>query len=107
MVRLGAAFSGAYHKGCLLHLSSSSRPPLSRELNILAKAREDREDSEESGLEDAEADAPQGWQAQANPCSSDRGMVKVSALRGLGSRRSLLSFLEIVDKSITPLPRDC
>ena len=38
-------------------LSSSERP---RELNILAKRREDREGSEESGLEDAEADAPQG-----------------------------------------------
>ena len=41
--------------------SSSARPPLSSELNLLAKAREDREDSEESGLEGAEADAPQGW----------------------------------------------
>ena len=44
-----------------LDLSSSARPPLSCELNILVKAREDREDREESGLEDAEADGPQGW----------------------------------------------
>ena len=34
---------------------------MSSELNILAKAREDREDSEESGLEEAEANAPHGW----------------------------------------------
>ena len=43
------------------HPSSSERQPLSSKLNILAKGREDREDSEKSGLEDAETDAPQGW----------------------------------------------
>ena len=75
--------------------SSSARPPLSSELNILAKAREDREDSEESGLEDAEADAPHGWSRhrQTN-CSSDQGMskggcatVRVSARQVCGRRR--------------------
>ena len=85
--------------------SSSSRPPLSSELNILAKAREDREDSEESGLEDAEADAPQGWPGTGKPMLVGSGYVERRLCDGgLCSRRSLLSFLEIVDKSITPLP---
>ena len=48
-------------------LSSSERPPLSSELNIHAKGREDGEDSEELGLDDAEADAPQGWPGTSKP----------------------------------------
>ena len=47
--------------------SSSERPPLSSGLNILAKAREDRENSEESGLAEAEANAPHGWQGTGKP----------------------------------------
>ena len=64
--------------------SSSSRPPLSSELNILAKAREDREDSEESGLEDAEATAPQGWPGTGEPMLIGSGYVERRLCDGQG-----------------------
>ena len=88
--------------------SSSSRPPVSSELNILAKAREDREDSEESGLEDAEADAPQGWPGTGKLMLIGSGYVERRLCDGLlsgglGARGSLLSFLAAVDKSISRL----
>ena len=54
----------------------SDRPPLSGELNILAKAREEREDSEESGLEDAVANAPQGWLGAGKPMVIGSGYVE-------------------------------
>ena len=84
--------------------SSSARPPFSSELNLLARAREDCEDSEESGLEDAEADAP-----QASQCSSDRSVskegfvtVKVSARRVCGRGRIAV----ILPHSCGRAPRD-
>ena len=64
--------------------SSSERPPLSSELNILAKGREDREDSEESGLEDAEADAPQGWPGIGKPMVIGSGYVERRLCDGQG-----------------------
>ena len=64
--------------------SSSARPPLSSELNILAKAREDREDSEDSGLEDAEADAPQGWPGTGKPMVIGSGYVERRLCDGQG-----------------------
>ena len=60
--------------------SSAARPPLSSELDILAKAREDREDSEESELEDAEADAPQGWPGTGKPMVIGSGYVEKEAV---------------------------
>ena len=64
--------------------NSSTRPPLSSELNIPAKAREEREDSEESGLEDAEADAPQGWQGTGKPMVIGSGYVERRVCDGQG-----------------------
>ena len=66
--------------------SSSDRPLLSSELNILAKGREDRENSEEPGLEEAETNAPQGWPGtgrlvviRSGMSKGDCAKVKVSA----------------------------
>ena len=64
--------------------SSSARPPLSSELNILAKAREDREDSEESGLEGAEANAPQGGSGTGKPMLIGSGYVERRLCDGQG-----------------------
>ena len=64
--------------------SSSERPPLSSELNILAKGREDREDSEESGLEGAEADAPQGWPGKSKHLVIGSGYVERRLFDGQG-----------------------
>ena len=64
--------------------SSAARPPLSTELNILVKAREDREDSEESGLEDAEAEAPQGWPGTGKPMVIGSGYVERRLCDGQG-----------------------
>ena len=54
----------------------SERPPLSIELNILAKGREEREDSEEAGLEDAEANAPHGWPGTGMPVGIGSGVER-------------------------------
>ena len=62
----------------------SDRPPLSGELNILAKAREEREDSEESGLEDAVANAPQGWLGVGKPMVIGSGYVERRLCDGQG-----------------------
>ena len=64
--------------------SSSTRPPLSSELNILAKAREDCEDSKESELEDAEANAPQGWSGTGKPVLIGSGYVERRLCDGQG-----------------------
>ena len=56
--------------------SGSARTPLASELNILAKAREDREESDESGLEDAEAQAPPGWSGSGRPMVIGSGYVE-------------------------------
>ena len=63
---------------------TSERPPLSSELNILSKGREDREDSEESGLKDAEANAPQGWQGTGKPLVIGSGYVERRLCDGQG-----------------------
>ena len=55
--------------------SSSERPPLSIE---------HREDSEESGLEDAEADAPQGWPGTGKPMVLGSGYVERRLCDGQG-----------------------
>ena len=64
--------------------SSSARPPSSSELNILAKARDGCEDSEESGLEDAEANAPQGWSGKGKPMLIGSGYVERRLCDGQG-----------------------
>ena len=75
--------------------SSSERPPLSSELNILAKGREDREDSEESGLDDAEADAPQGWPGTNKPMVTDQETSKGGCVTVKASVRQALGHWRI------------
>ena len=82
----------------------SDRPPLSSELNILAKAREEREDSEESGLEDAVANAPQGWLgAGKNPWSLVLDMSRGGCVTVKGYARQALGL----QRTGTILPHFC
>ena len=57
---------------------------LSSELNILAKAREDREDSEESGLEDVVAAGSLGWSGTGKPMVIGSGYVERRLCDGQG-----------------------
>ena len=64
--------------------SGTARAPMASELDILAKAREDREESDESGLEDAEAQAPPGWSGTGKPMLIGSGYVERRLCDGQG-----------------------
>ena len=100
---------------CAFDVTKSQRAPLSSELNLLAKAREERVDSGESGLEEEVVGAPSSWPGKGKPMVIGSGYMERKAVRrprvvltrALGSRRSEVSGITTLERGVLFVPLHC